>query len=950
MDLTKLEKRNSTLDIIRLVAVTCVFSIHFFLHTGFYSQPLEGVPMYIMTLMRTAFSVCVPMFMILTGYLMNKKTLSKQYYSGIIKLVVVFVLASIACMVFKAIHGDVEDFTIRKLILGIFDFSDANYSWYIEMYIGLFLIIPFLNLAYNKLKNQRQKQVLVLTLFALSIMPTIFNIYSFESLSWWNDQTSADSLQKLIPSWWMGIYPIAYYYVGCYLREFGLRFKTISLAVMLALSIGVFGTLNFLRCYGTNFKVTVNIFWYGFEPYILSVLLFSLLLRIKTDKIHKIPKLILWKLSDLVMGMFLVSFIFDSLIYEQLKNAVPEMTDRLPYFFLTVPIVFVCSAIGAFIIDLIARGIIFAGKKIIEFVKAERAKNEKRDWQTSLFCILLGLGVGFLVWKCYFGVNDYEAFYLSIPHRLLQGDGLFADEWHLTQMSGVLLVPFVWIFETVTGSADGMILAARFMYVFCHSLIAVFAYSRLKKYGILSVAGCMFFLLFTPFEILSLNYNTMGIDLLVLGGVMLATTKYDKKLTLIISGLCFAGAVLCCPTLIAVYVLFAICVVLHIILRNSKLNLAIKSQIFAPKTFLFFTIGAVIVAIGFATVAILGSSADEILRSFAYIFADPEHEQISIFSRIINYFSAILTTIPLFNLAIYAFLGLCVVMAADTKRFLHRSVYLLASIGIMIYSLVLIVPSMTSSGINYILFPMIFVGITSYVLCKNKPREIFLAVFMVGVLYSICFGCVSNQGFEVIACSMTVANLAGFVFLGQLLKEMKESSDNIAYSIWFRRLSIACAALVIAIEGGMMIGAKANYVSEEDSVMSEMTYQLNYGPFSGIKTSDTNGKAHDQILEDADTFMQDINGENLLILSNKSWIYLAESTSHISSYSAWLPETSESFFRLIQYYAENPDKTPTYVYIPKDSDWNVSKIMTTANQYGYSVFENNISYQLTKIS
>ena len=154
MDIKKLQNRNASMDIIRIVAAFTVLSVHFFLHNGFYSQIVEGVAMYIMVLMLTLFSVCVPLFMNLTGYLMSHKTLSRKYYSGISKTLIIFVLATLACMIFKTVH-DNEPFSLKSFILGTLDFTGANYSWYIEMYIGLFLLVPFLNLAYNKLKFYR---------------------------------------------------------------------------------------------------------------------------------------------------------------------------------------------------------------------------------------------------------------------------------------------------------------------------------------------------------------------------------------------------------------------------------------------------------------------------------------------------------------------------------------------------------------------------------------------------------------------------------------------------------------------------------------------------------------------------------------------------------------------------------------------------------------------------
>lgn len=55
MDYEKLKKRDSSLDILRIIAVFTVLSVHFFLHNGFYSQTIEGTPMYVAVVMNPVF-------------------------------------------------------------------------------------------------------------------------------------------------------------------------------------------------------------------------------------------------------------------------------------------------------------------------------------------------------------------------------------------------------------------------------------------------------------------------------------------------------------------------------------------------------------------------------------------------------------------------------------------------------------------------------------------------------------------------------------------------------------------------------------------------------------------------------------------------------------------------------------------------------------------------------
>ena len=72
-----LSRRSSALDITRIVALFTVISVHFFLNNGFYSEPMFGKRMLVMTVMRSAFMICVPLFIMLTGYLMSRKSLSR---------------------------------------------------------------------------------------------------------------------------------------------------------------------------------------------------------------------------------------------------------------------------------------------------------------------------------------------------------------------------------------------------------------------------------------------------------------------------------------------------------------------------------------------------------------------------------------------------------------------------------------------------------------------------------------------------------------------------------------------------------------------------------------------------------------------------------------------------------------------------------------------------------
>lgn len=973
MDIKKLERRNSSLDIIRIVAAFTVLSVHFFLHNGFYSETVsidKGPQMFIMVQMRVLFGVCVPLFMILTGYLMSQKTLSKSYYKGIRKTLIIFVLATIACMIFKSIHETpaaktafynfnfeamfnaikgTGKYDLKHYILGTLDFTGANYSWYIEMYIGLFLIAPFLNLGFNKLKNKRQRQILVATFVFLTVIPTVFNIFNFDTATWWMNPTENDTYQKLIPSFWMGIYPITYYYIGAYLRRYGIKMKTVPTLILFFISLFLLGVFSFFRSYGTTFKSSIYIYWYGFSPCVLATLLFVLLSRIKSEKWSPAVKTVLWKVSDLALGIYLMSFVFDSLIYEVLKKSVPVMVNRLPFYFICVPLCFLLSMVASFILNKLEQLIVFLYEKIKAYVITQKTLSAKLFWQDILFAVLILAGIIFYIWKAQFGFGGYDdAFYLTVPHRLLKGDALFVDEWHLSQMSGVLQLPFVWLYTTIAGSTAGIIYAMRIIYVVIHCAACVLIYTRLRKYGVLAAIGTALYFIFTPYDIMALSYNTMGLGLVTLTGVLIATANYKKKLQIIFSGVCFAGAVLCCPYLAVAYILYAVCMAVHIIMKNSNAKFVLKSEMFSPRTFLFFTLGVGIPAVLFLAIFILPKSGfSGVFENLPYMLKDPEHSNVSFISKFPKYFESIFNCHQFFKFAVFAYAIMMIVLIFDRKRKLHRSLYLLVTIGIVIYTYVLFLENLHSTTYNSIMFPMIFIGITSYILCDKKPREMFVSLFILGIIYSICVHVQSNQYFYIIAVALASSNVASYIFLSQLLREMKENPDNITYAVWLKRLSFVLVAFMIFLQGAFQLGAKSHHVFWEGEP-DTLTSKIEQGPASGIYTNSGNADKYNRLYKDITEAYGDKEKANLLVLSQNTWLYLAADMDY-GTFSAWLSgENSNALKRLEDYYTINPDKKPKYIFVPIDSKWDMNQIEQLARSQGYVMKQAENSYQFEK--
>lgn len=341
-----IKKRNINIDLLKLIAVFSVISVHFFLNTGFYDKNIINMNTYIMIFFRTLFMICVPLFMITTGYLMKNKKLSKKYYLGIIRVIITYILSSLLYISYQCFYLKEVTFSLRYIVSSILKF-DVGYSWYIEMYIGLFLIIPFLNLIYNNLETKQQKKILIFTMLSLTSFQGILNIrYS------------------LIPDWWINIFPITYYFLGCYFNEYKINIKKSLNIVLLIITLMLSTTINILISNGGIFARGIHNDWGSISNVITSVLMFLLIINLNLDKLNSKLKKIIIKISELSLGIYLTSAVVDNLIYFHVFKELSIC--NLKGYIILVPLVMILSISLSMIINFIYQ---FINKYIINKIK-----------------------------------------------------------------------------------------------------------------------------------------------------------------------------------------------------------------------------------------------------------------------------------------------------------------------------------------------------------------------------------------------------------------------------------------------------------------------------------------------------------------------------------------------------------------------------------------------------
>lgn len=323
----KVKQRIIGIDFIKAVAIFSVISEHFFLNTRYYVASISNNNMYFETLIRWMVIPAVPLFMISTGFLQNKAEISKSYFIKIIRVLIIYILISILCILYKHFYLHVN-LAWQKCVSSIFDFTANNYSWYVNMYIGLFFITPFLNLMLPILNQNKKKfQLLLLILFLLVSLPSTLYQVMMKYPNYFIVQ---------VPNFWQGAgYPVLYYLIGAYIKEFKPKIN-VCIAIPAVLIIII------VECYFYVWaRQYPNNQWYlsNYDSSFLlieSVIIFMLFYNVNFN--NKTLRNIFAKISSVTLEMYLFSNLVDSFVYTHINLSLTQEVIFKKYILLIIPL------------------------------------------------------------------------------------------------------------------------------------------------------------------------------------------------------------------------------------------------------------------------------------------------------------------------------------------------------------------------------------------------------------------------------------------------------------------------------------------------------------------------------------------------------------------------------------------------------------------------------------
>lgn len=549
----------------------------------------------------------------------------------------------------------------------------------------------------------------------------------------------------------------------------------------------------------------------------------------------------------------------------------------------------------------------------------------------------------FSLWKSRYGLGIYdEAFYLTIPYRMCHGDKLFLNEWHVSQLSALLQYPLMKLYLLVHSGTDGIVLDFRHIYIAVNFAGGLLAYRRLRKYGAGAAAAVLLYLLYAPYNIMALSYNSLGLLCGFLCAVYLATAA--KNTDYAVSGLFFAGLVLCQPLMLVEFaIVYPVLICAALILRRRELL----------RGLLWFLLGCVILAAPVLIYFIFSVGISNILAAIPLMMNDPEHNMGELLSVSFIYRSIVDYYLPempaglkfisrsVLKVFYFGFVPICAAVLLDRGRRRRAALYL--SLSALLCTLIgaaymLLYPYKSTyiSYVNYLLFPWLLHGICLMPLLTKSERWQLSLFYALGFLHALSF-LTSNQGGNVFSIALLPACLASIML-------------SIKYCSSLGRAKAVPVFICTAVSAALLLYVRAGYCFMSPPV-SQFDAQCVSGPAAGICAAEDDAVRCDSVSLSMKSKNFDADG-NTLFLATDPLFYLCTDTG-LAQYSAWLSFNIDSTpSRLEAYYSLNPDKRPDTIVIEKSilpelesdaaADW--------AAEHGFSFEEDDMCFFMSRLT
>ena len=242
----------------------------------------------------------------------------------------------------------------------------------------------------------------------------------------------------------------------------------------------------------------------------------------------------------------------------------------------------------------------------------KRIGYDPKENKILLFTLIIALFV-FSLFRIHIGMHSDEAHFVAVGDMISRGNSLFKEIWYYQQMSGVVSAPIIYLYGSIIGSREGLLLFIRFFSLAIQLIVCIYFFNTFKsRFDIKRVAiATVILYVFVP-DFQSLNYKQAIIWILTI--TISFSYRYYVSNSLkyaFFIGLAISVCVLEYPTSILLAPLY-----LYILVRISKTDKCKKLSA------IIFILTCFLCAVSFFALVFSKISFAEFVYFFPKVFKD----------------------------------------------------------------------------------------------------------------------------------------------------------------------------------------------------------------------------------------------------------------------------------------------------------------------------------------
>ena len=575
--------------------------------------------------------------------------------------------------------------------------------------------------------------------------------------------------------------------------------------------------------------------------------------------------------------------------------------------------------------------------KGVRSLAAELIRPQKKKTIIILDCVAVAVGIALLIYYLYFTAFSVqsrdEAVYFTIPHRLLLGDNLITEEWHLCQLCAVFQLLPVKFFMAVTGGTDGIILFLRHLFCIAKIIFYFYLYGKLRKYGLAAVFAAIAFASYDVLFIAAFNYYEMAVMSFALCASVLFLNERPGAFRLVFAGAVFACCVVNEP--FAAFLYFGYTAACAVMLLKEKKKAYHPPYLCSKKAWGCVTAGIGVCAAAFFVYLHLTAGLGNVIKALPELMTDSEYNfslsggNIIDIDQYIEFLSALGIPALIIGGSVFA----AVLIKKKLKGVNRERAFLLFSLCYLFAVNYIFLPAFIASfddalAIFSLWHPIYFAvfGFECAFITKHRNRGAFL-FWLAGFAFTVVVD-ISSESTK--ATGLQACAFAGVPLFADCLYEFLTDEAFVKNGKGGRFVKGMLRAVVpITVAAAIFIQGFALYMRSEWFLLEDgFTQQyadhcdsspddpldavLSRGPHKGIATTAFIAKKYDETLSDLDKIKELTDGP-VYICGDGAWYYLYLDLPY-SVYSTCYVD-ADAVSRNTRWWELHPDQTPTIVFV-----------------------------------